>query len=849
MISRPSPFRTVLSLLPLLAIVLVAAERSVRGQGTDGAIPDPITTAELGLYADRLGLSEQQRAAIDRMHERYSDEFRALRDGDIQQFLEDSRRMFTTFMFNPDTAEAERMLGQYTRLDAQVKMVDDRFFNEVQSVLTREQSQAIERVRQMRERLRYRAGVNRIVSFANPGVSVDVSAVVQGLNFPDDILRRIDSTVHDYEMQVTARLRRFNDATGKMMVGMVAAMEEMMGGVDVRQNPRQLMARFEELQEVMSDVARPALNEAWEVVQTNRRTVRSLIDILPQDQGRQLEYAFLRAAYPQVFEGLWSSMSRYEIALARHSENVPLRTRIEDLRDAMDTRHRPITEQMMDAWDAQRRVMPAMPMGRRGRPASGEGDDRMERLNERRARVNEQGTEALLAVLGLRSEEELTAGSDVAIAPPTAMSAPRGRRAPRATGARQFAASASFAEAIRPAAGADELFPAPIGREEFRWYADILELDAVDTAILEVVRSEYEAAFRSMESERIMPFVERQRSAWRTEAGGELRGPTDAQIEAAYRERAELLEQIIELDDSFFEDVRALLPADAPQRLEAARRARLRTIYNRPGDALVGMRRGGPLAAIGQGMRGGMGRGSGNLEDSVDLLRLLELTELSAGERSELRRRLRSYDEQLTEAMQQRYDVMVEVNRTAEQLAATALAAQRDGGRFDWAALMRGDAQRRIEAMAEQGTAARVRVVELNRSAVEGLDEATGVPELYLRAAYPAIYRDPDSAEGSLLAALELDSLSFDQREQISDLLLDFRGPYADISQRMVAQEAEASLDAAGDRMARWQRQQGQRSTMERLRFERSELSERTIRRLMAVLDESQRGELGLVNR
>ena len=65
----------------------------------------------------------------------------------------------------------------------------------------------------------------------------------------------------------------------------------------------------------------------------------------------------------------------------------------------------------------------------------------------------------------------------------------------------------------------------------------------------------------------------------------------------------------------------------------------------------------------------------------------------------------------------------------------------------------------------------------------------------------------------------------------------------------MIALEAEDAVADEGDRMARWQRRQGQRSTMERLRFERSELSERTIRRLMGILTETQRQELGLIDR
>jgi hypothetical protein len=392
------------------------------------------------------------------------------------------------------------------------------------------------------------------------------------------------------------------------------------------------------------------------------------------------------------------------------------------------------------------------------------------------------------------------------------------------------------------------MFPGPIDDTELRWYTAMLELDAVDAVILESVHQDYVQSFRALEDERLRPFAERQNGMWRFDPGGTFSAPSEAQVETSYRERADLLVMIREIDDRFFEDVSVLLPEDAAERLATARRARLRTMYNRPSDG-AGVRGGGPLAAMRQGMRGGMGGSRGGREETIDLTRLIELAEVPAAERVELHRQLRGYEMELTEAMQQRYEVMLETNKAAEQLAAIAAQAQQDGGRFDWSVMMRGDFQSRMEAMTRRTDAARARIVELNRSAVAGLEGGAGVQELYRRAAYPGVYRDPDNAEGSLLAAMELESLSFDQQERIGDLLLDFRGPYNDLSERMITLEAEDAVADEGDRMARWQRRQGQRSTMERLRFERSELSERTIRRLMGILTEAQRQELGLVDR
>src|SRR5688572_17150190 len=57
------------------------------GQGTRGYLPDPISTQQLSQYADRLGLSDQQRHAAEAMHLDYMKEFATLREKQIAPFI------------------------------------------------------------------------------------------------------------------------------------------------------------------------------------------------------------------------------------------------------------------------------------------------------------------------------------------------------------------------------------------------------------------------------------------------------------------------------------------------------------------------------------------------------------------------------------------------------------------------------------------------------------------------------------------------------------------------------------------------------------------------------------------
>src|SRR5687767_15090335 len=79
-----------------ICLQMAGGSRAV-AQGTMGAVPDPISARELDRYADRLGLSQQQRIAVEEFHTLYREEFRVLRESDIEKFLAQTRGMQAGF--------------------------------------------------------------------------------------------------------------------------------------------------------------------------------------------------------------------------------------------------------------------------------------------------------------------------------------------------------------------------------------------------------------------------------------------------------------------------------------------------------------------------------------------------------------------------------------------------------------------------------------------------------------------------------------------------------------------------------------------------------------------------------
>lgn len=863
----------------LLLLFFARLAQPAIGQGTDGALPDPVTSAEMAMYADRLGLSETQRIAIDRLHDEYAREFRALRDGEIERFIDSSRQLFTSLMFRPDSREARRTLEQYTRLAQRVRALDEGLFDRMESVLTREQSQAMQRVRQTRERLRYRSGVTRILSFANPAIMVDLYALVDGLSLPAEDRAGIEPLLEVYESQMTARFRRYDDVSGKTVVSMVEQLETMMAGFDMQdmqnmQNMRAMMANFERMQESMREIAVPATREGAEIATFNRRTARTIEQALPADSARRFRLAFHRAAYSRVFEGEWASLGPYTTVLARRPLEDQVRVRVEQMRDAVESRHMPVSEQMKDILDEQRREPPMLRVRRMDLVSTPEMQEKLSALDERRRIINEQAIDALLELLGVANLADLGDVGSLDAAPLVQSLGRVARRAPRSPAARRFSPASAVAEALRTAPSRDDLLPGMIDEREFRRGLRLLGTTPGNQAVAELLYADYVDGFGRLEEARILPFAERMSRSWSFGQNNEnTRTPTEADIDAAYTERREILAEIQALDARFIADL-GLALSIAPESLARLRLARERAVFGRGDGSAPGGGGQSPLGAFRSGMQMGMsGRFTRGREDAIDLVLLLDLVELGAEDAGRAETMLRRYESDAAEALRRRYDAAFEVSRLFERAGALMLGSRGQAARDNPMQLFNSPIMQEIQGANQRLEQAREALVALNRETVElltgGLSESAGgrLEDLYRRAAYPDVFRDPDNAEGTLLAALDLPDLRDDQREQIEDLLMDFRGPYARISEEMISlEEGRGTEDARpagagrggagapggggaggmGGMAARWQRDGERRLVSQRLRFDRTELSERTIRRLMSILDEAQRARMGL---
>jgi hypothetical protein len=232
--------------LVLCVFILVAAASSGRAlaQGTSGTLPDPINTRELMRYADRLWLSEEQRRAIEAIHDEYRAEFRILREGEIQKFMERTRALQAAMI--PRRQDMEVFITEMERINARIRMVDDKLFSRMEPILTEEQLARLPRVRMARERVRLKAQ-----NMMGGGVGVDLSEIVLDLDLAASERRLIDSTLAAYE----ARLTRWARDNVAQAMGMFAPIYDILEehGItrETMENPAEAAKAFTVIQEAL----------------------------------------------------------------------------------------------------------------------------------------------------------------------------------------------------------------------------------------------------------------------------------------------------------------------------------------------------------------------------------------------------------------------------------------------------------------------------------------------------------------------------------------------------------------------------------------------------------------------
>ena len=791
----------------LLCVVVLAGARPAAAQGTMGMLPDPLSSRDLSEYAGRLALSDLQREALEAAHDEYKRQFAALREGEIAAFLEEMRTMQGTGGM-PDLEVVESFLSKWERLQGRIKALDEAFFTRLEPLLEDPQKVTLPRLRLLRERQRYHADQLMSITGRRP---VDLSEIFHRLDLPDDARALVDPAFERYEHQLTRKLRELAKISGRMFRDMIKAYDEL-GYSDLSEeemaDPEVLKTMMEDTQRIWAELTGDATEVADEISRLNGKTLKQVALLLGPEATRTLRQRYYGRAYPELRPvlQLWEAGWLDEAAEAEGLSDEQ-RSRIAELAEAHRREADRFVQKAVKLMEASRGD--ASPFAFDLEAMEARQQELME-LQSKVAQLDGRTRAALQEIAGVETPPEQDALAADAVPLRGGMDSP----------------TVTIDGVEVPFR--DQWVPPPISARDVARYAETLALEGSDVAIADGLLAYYRQQLKSATIPAdLMRAVAK---LWTTDrATGVWQPPTEGAIERVYELRRQVRALIAELDRSLFEDLKAVVPQekqDAVERLHLQRQRRAYT--SRYGlHMLVG----------------------GSQEYAIDLVDLLAGADLDDATRARIDTVLAAWEAASLPVLRALHEAQMGFQKTTERWSAFQQHAAQHDPAEQMAAMRRY--QEIIRPATERVAEAADRLTALNRQSfaalVELLPEATrrSIRRTYKGRAHPTVYNDPLALEDRLTAALGLEDLAPEQLEDLGALANGYRQDYERLSEQMVGLSATRTSMWASPDEVDWQAYQERQEALEKLRFERNELSYRAIAKLRSTLGAEQIERIG----
>ncbi|TVQ52545.1 MAG: hypothetical protein EA377_10040 [Phycisphaerales bacterium] len=804
-------------LLCLVVAMLLLTGPSAYAQGTSGTLPDPITSSELNEYAERLGLSSDQRRAMGQFYEQYHQRFRELRDGEIAEFLRSMQGM-NRGMQMPPRDELEQLQKDWDRVRSRIRTLDDSFFADIQVLLTDQQRRELPRVQMARERHRLQANMMAFMG----GRAFDLSSELLDMDLSPQEFERVDPILADYELRLTRAMQKSHEASQSMMTDMHDAMTDLGYDEDSFENaddPEAMQEMMEAIQTAMREIWK-RMNEAQITLQeVNLRTYRNVMPLLEESTKRSFRRTFFSRGFPML--GIVAPeihLDRFDIALSLEELDADIRRSLESSRAELLEAEERWYRDLLNYVENHAPSPFSFLLGDQG--SQDEQQEIQQELNQRSRELVEKAQKSFRDLIPSEQQEKVHAAEALRSEQESAAQPPRRTLQPEESSTSTSRSSG------------DPYVPGRMTRRTMTVIADELDFNDEFRAWLDERFEAYVAEFEQAVAPLLQEINQKRSELWQhdPDSGSSRHGGAEV-TQALFALRQQAREQLAALDLAFFDDLYDALPDDDQfkDRLERAERGRER---ERNMDVLRG--------------------GTFSRSQFIDLSRL-------ARTNSELRRHIDLIDDEITawdEAvgpiLTELADRRMRFSEISEIL--TAEMPDMSSGEFDMAAWQEYNERRQERLGSLQGELRELNA-DIRRETARSRDAiADRLPEaaarefidLFNRRAHADVFRDQTAMHDHLEQAFELPDLADRQRSELAELSMEYRAAYRQLLDEMIDLANRSSdydvelLDE--DDIPEYMNVQSQR---QRLQFERNELNARVIRELEALLTETQIQRLG----
>ena len=846
----------------ILLYVLLFGTASVYAQGTMGQVADPMNSKQLAKYLKRyVNPTFDQWIVIEDIHSDYLEEFSALRDGPITDFLEEARALSSSGGV-PDMESVKKYLASQERVNDRIRRLDEQCFNSMVAVLQADQIAGLQRARLARKRARFRSGM--VTQSLGP-MGGDLWEVLEEVDFDKGEMTVLLARLRPYEESATRISKKQNEAAGSILLRIVEELEAR-GFADIdlsdpaNQNPEVMRNQMAAVQAGYKNAMEESGEASADLRSLNYRTLRGLTNV--GDPWKVLEVKRkwingagfgMRYGRPNPLaiseEGATEEWTSFEgLAKALHEKEEllgDLRDSVNELIQAYVIEEHTRTDRVLKIISEFDPMMEALAQAEQlfaetDPEADGELslEEQVAEIEEARQKAGRERSRQLFALI----EEQGSPQLKDQIKDP--------RFLVRAHEFDTFDADQlesldsytldSYAEEELDSGDSVEYVTTGTQVESRDWISDAMNISIIGKiqqragdevwvqAVLESLHEEYLDDWKSQVVPLQTQLREATSSIYTQESENETGvGFNDVAFKKQYQLRRQLLNTTANVDERFFDNLLLAMPDESADAMTVLRAERA--------------------------MERSLGGGASGLSPFPGLsnahyanpIKVLNEMDLGTEHRLKVDKAILSLQKSLIDSQQALQVMASEIERSVVE-SQKSFYESSDEMSQDEAANFMTEYQRirreSLEKIEPFETEVRKHREALMRLVAESVSEEVNQQfiEAYRIASHPSIYRDVNSAKPAMEGALRIADLSPSQEEQIQELLAEYEQDWLQRSHRMAEAEAEYG---DGDFMT----PEGQQAfmaanmKMERARFDRDELAARKLRQLARILRADQR--------
>ena len=820
--------RSLLVGLAVLASLVSVADAT--GQGTMNQVADPMTTKQFTQLMNRhVKPTFEQWELMEGAQDAYLESYQKLRDGPIAKFMNDATMLQSGFM--PTRSQVEQYLRDAARVEKLVRSVDEAFFSSVQTLLREDQYAGLQRVVLKRERLRLSSGL--VSSSMGAGLAFDLWETVDASGIKGEQLARIDGLLADYEKTLTRFMSDLHRESGRSMLFIIEEIEAAgLAEVDMMETGMNDPELMNEMMQVMQAAYIKSMVKPQEIDQKvrglNHRTLLKLCAALDSRNARLLKMNFdPRMSMVSMFSGGSASSGDGELVrcldrvLARDSLSPEVREQLSSITERYINDHHKLLDKRIMAFkdfDAVDLMTEAMAIG----SPDGVGES-LAVQNAAKLRENEQAQrelrsqaseDAMSALNGLDGRElrickEILTGRDSAGDETASSDASDSVMAPEA-----LLSSADVSSDYWIAKPIDALALARLRR--------LLGVEEWQKPVLEALHEEYLATWQEK-----VASLELESGMMGNRLGefGTDQQEFNSRVEKSFNLLCAAIESSKEIDRAFFEDIKLAVPEESAPLVEALVLERVHR------SVLAGQLMDfSPYASA---------RPVSPISTLLDL-------DLESAERDALAGYIVANASSMIESQRNCFQKQLSFKKEGEL---NEFHLYNSGREMDMTYVM--ESQSIIARQVNQ-----VRLLQKDASAAEtaftnGLDGILSGEQIaqfqsdHRVACNPEIYRDPSDIRPTFQSIFVMPDLGEEQLVRIGSIEEDFAARWEELSATMVEETRGLGQSNVwdGDDLDQ-QRMVNSMARFQRATFERTELADRTLRRIARLLTSDQRSRV-----